>query len=255
MRKYLRPGDARDRFPDQDTFRSVSTREGRQIGAVPGSHLHVQSSFDLVISGLRSGGTQSRHNEKHAPQVHARMVIEEAPMLETARLRLRGHRGDDLASCHAMWSDPAVVRYIGGRGASLEETWTKLLRYVGHWRLRGFGYWVLEDKQTGQFIGEAGFADFKRQITPALDGIPELGWALVPAAHGRGLATEAALRILDWGSENLTSTRITCLIHPANSASLRIACKLGFRQGGTVQYKTEQTLWFERKTAQSAIGV
>ena len=91
-----------------------------------------------------------------------------APILETERLKLRGHRLDDFVHCAAMWADPIVTKHIGGRPFTEEESWTRLLRYVGHWALLGFGYWVVEEKITGSFIGEAGFADYKRDIDPPL---------------------------------------------------------------------------------------
>ncbi len=52
-----------------------------------------------------------------------------------------------------MWGDSVVARYVGGKPLSEEETWTKLLRYVGHWAVLGFGYWVVEEKATGKFVG------------------------------------------------------------------------------------------------------
>jgi RimJ/RimL family protein N-acetyltransferase len=75
----------------------------------------------------------------------------QVPVLETERLKLRGHRLDDFAPCAAMWADPLVTRHIGGIPLSAEESWTRLLRYVGHWALLGFGYWVVEEKATGNF--------------------------------------------------------------------------------------------------------
>jgi RimJ/RimL family protein N-acetyltransferase len=112
------------------------------------------------------------------------------PVLETERLKLRGHRLDDFPACAAMWTDPAVTRHIGGKPPSNEESWTKFLRYFGHWTLLGFGYWVVEGKATVHFAGEFGFADYKRNIEPPLNG-PEIGWVLASQFHGRGYATEA----------------------------------------------------------------
>ena len=74
-----------------------------------------------------------------------------------------------------------------------------MLSYLGHWSLMSFGYWALEEKETGRFIGELGFADFKRDIEPSLKGIPELGWALASPAHGKGYATEALRVVGAWG--------------------------------------------------------
>ena len=97
------------------------------------------------------------------------------PVIETQRLRLRGHRLDDFEACAVLWGDPIVTRFIGGKPSTREESWARLLRNVGHWSLLGFGYWVVEDRATGQFAGEIGFSDFRRDITPSLEGIPESG--------------------------------------------------------------------------------
>jgi len=74
-----------------------------------------------------------------------------------------------------------------------------LLRYAGHWALLGYGYWVAEEKSTGAFVGELGFADYKRDLQPALPEVPEAGWVLMPWAHGKGYATEAVRAIALWG--------------------------------------------------------
>jgi RimJ/RimL family protein N-acetyltransferase len=169
-----------------------------------------------------------------------------APVLETARLRLRGHRPEDLADSAVMWADPTVTRHIGGRPFSAEEVWARLLRYAGHWAWLGFGYWVVEDRATGAFVGEVGFADFKRDLVPSLDGTPELGWVLATRAHGKGYATEAARAAIAWGETRFASSRTVCLIDPDNVASIRVAEKLGFREYGRTTYKDEPTILFER---------
>src|ERR1700736_1329189 len=111
-----------------------------------------------------------------------------APTIETARLLLRAHRPADFAARVAMWTDPVVTRFIGGKPSTEQQTWARLLNYAGHWALLGFGYWAIEEKASGAFIGELGFADFKREIDPAMRDVPELGWTLASAAHGRGYA-------------------------------------------------------------------
>src|SRR5690242_21259683 len=73
-----------------------------------------------------------------------------APTLETARLRLRAHRPDDFAACRAIWSDPEIVRHIGGKPSTGEEAWRRLLTYAGLWRLLGFGYWAIEERASGR---------------------------------------------------------------------------------------------------------
>ena len=168
------------------------------------------------------------------------------PVIETARLRLRGHRMEDFGDCAAMWDDPAVTRHIGGRPFSREEVWSKILRYAGLWALLGFGYWAIEEKTSGRFAGEVGFADFKREIEPSFAGAPEIGWALAPWAHGRGFATEAVGAAVAWRDGHFGSMQTVCLIDPDNAASIRVAEKCGYREFERTKYKNQPTILFRR---------
>jgi RimJ/RimL family protein N-acetyltransferase len=167
------------------------------------------------------------------------------PVVETERLRLRGHRVDDLDACLAVWSDPQVVRYIMGKPLGVEDVWARLLRYVGHWALLGYGFWAVEEKATGQMIGDLGMAEFKRDVVAGFDGVPELGWVLAHKAQGRGYATEAVSAALRWGEAHLGASRMVCLIDPDNLASLRVAAKCGFRELKRITYKDQPTILFE----------
>ncbi len=168
------------------------------------------------------------------------------PELRTDRLVLRGHRLADFDDCRRMWGHPDVVRHIGGEPLSRERVWTILLRYVGHWALMGYGYWVVEDKATGRFLGEVGFAEGKRDIDPPLEDVPEMGWVLVPEAQGRGLATEAVRAALAWLEEQRGARRTLCIIDPENAASIRVAEKCGFERRATIVYKDEPIVVFHR---------
>lgn len=172
-----------------------------------------------------------------------------APIIETERLRLRAPRLEDFANSAAMWGNPEVIRYIGGRPFSEEEVWSRLLRYAGHWALLGFGCWVVEERSSGVFVGEAGFADYHRDIQPSIHGLPEVGWVLAPHAQGKGYATEAVRAALGWGQTRAGFERAVCLIHPENKPSLRVAFKCGFQQWRRTTYKGEATTLFERVRA------
>jgi RimJ/RimL family protein N-acetyltransferase len=168
------------------------------------------------------------------------------PIIETPRLRLRGHRLEDLDDCIAMWSDPAVVRFIGGTPSTPQQTWMRLLAYSGHWSLLGYGYWAIEERETGAFVGEVGFADFKRDIAQAMRGVPEIGWALASPFHGRGYGTQAVGAALSWGDENLPGSRTVCLIDPENAPSIRVAEKCGYRELDHAAYNGRPALFFSR---------
>jgi RimJ/RimL family protein N-acetyltransferase len=164
------------------------------------------------------------------------------PLLETARLRLRAHTAGDFRASCALWSDPEVVRYTLGKPATPEEVWSRLLRYLGSWAFLGYGYWVVEERATGAFVGEVGLCNLQRDLTPPLGDLPEIGWTLVPRHQGKGYATEAAEAVLEWSSAPPVGARtIACIIHAENSASLRVAEKLGFALSYTTVYRDAPT--------------
>jgi RimJ/RimL family protein N-acetyltransferase len=173
-------------------------------------------------------------------------TLQTAPALDTERLTLRGHTLADFDECAAMWADPLVTRYIGGRPSTGEEVWARVLRYAGLWALLGYGYWVVRERESGRFVGEVGFADFRREVTPSLEGAPEAGWVLAPWSHGRGFATEAVRALVSWGDAHLAASRTVCLIAPENTASIRVAEKCGFREHARATYKGEDTILCER---------
>ena len=142
------------------------------------------------------------------------------------------HRAEDFGACAAMWSDAAVTRYIGGRPSSRSESWMRILTYAGSWSLLGYGFWAVRDRRNGAFIGEAGFSDFHRDIAPGHDGIPEIGWVLMPSSHGQGFATEAVQAALAWADAALACQTTVCLIDAANAASLRLAAGAGYAARG-----------------------
>jgi RimJ/RimL family protein N-acetyltransferase len=152
----------------------------------------------------------------------------QVPVIETARLRLLGHGIEDYPHCVAMWSDPEVVRYTIGEPSPPQRTWLRILGYRGHWTLLGFGYWAVHEKASGRYIGELGFADFKRTLKVPLEGVPELGWVLAPWAQGKGYATEALTAAVAWGDRHFQAPRTFCIIHRDNARSLRVAEKLKY---------------------------
>lgn len=168
------------------------------------------------------------------------------PVLETPRLVLRAHRLDDFPACAAMWADPVVTRHIGGQPSTEQQAWARMTGYLGHWSLMNFGYWAIEERASGRYIGEIGFADFKRDIDASLRDIPELGWALVPPAHGKGYATEALRAVLQWGDARFGPREFLCLIDLGNAASIRVAEKCGFARLRETSYRGGTTVVFFR---------
>lgn len=173
-----------------------------------------------------------------------------APTLHTPRLTLRAHRVDDLDALAAMWADPAVFARIGGKARDREEVWLRLLRSIGQWTAFGYGGWVVE--VDGRAIGDVGLLEARRAIAPALD-VPEMGWALAPAAHGRGYATEAVAAALGWADAQ-GMARTCCIIDPDNAASIAVAARMAYRAVDTRAYRGAPITLYERMAGTGAVA-
>ncbi|HEX7784348.1 MAG TPA: GNAT family N-acetyltransferase [Sphingobium sp.] len=170
------------------------------------------------------------------------------PVIETQRLRLRPHRAADFPDMQALWGDARTVRFIGGHVQDAQTVWFRLLRYAGMWALLGYGFWAIEDRATGAYLGDGGLMDGRRGIA-LLDGAPEIGWALMPEAGGRGLATELAVAVTGWADIALKARATRCIIEPDNAASLRVAGKAGYTEIGRAALGEKAVIVLERRAA------
>ena len=144
--------------------------------------------------------------------------------LDTPRLRLRQLAEADLDDYAALCADAEVMRYVGDRGAlSREDAWRQLALLVGHWVLRGYGMWAVEELDSGAFVGRVGLH------YPEGWPEPEVGWALARRYWGRGYAFEAATAALHIAFASLGWSRAVSLIAPRNLRSIRLAERLGER--------------------------
>ncbi len=142
----------------------------------------------------------------------------------TERLVLRAFRQTDLDAYATMCGDPEVMRYIGdGHTLSRDEAWRNMALIIGHWHLRGFGLWAVEERRSGAFVGRVGC--WQPEGWPGL----EVGWALDRAFWGKGYATEAALHAIDFAFNHLGQDRVISLIQPGNSNSVAVALRLGMK--------------------------
>jgi RimJ/RimL family protein N-acetyltransferase len=164
----------------------------------------------------------------------------------TERLSLRPPVLEDFTIIGLLWSDPAVIRHIGGSPSSKQELWEKLLRSAGNWALLGYGPFLVRERSSGRFMGEVGYFDRHRDIEPSYDNVPEIGWALMPWAHGQGFAGEAVRAVQAWFEAAFGAQRTVCLIDPDNAPSLRLADRCGFREIARTRYKGRPAIILER---------
>jgi RimJ/RimL family protein N-acetyltransferase len=170
--------------------------------------------------------------------------------LETERLLMRMWREDDFEAYAEICADPEVMRYLGGKPLSRLDAWRNMAMMVGHWHLRGYGHWVVEEKASGKFIGRIGFLNG--------EGWPgfELGWTLARHAQRKGYATEGARRALEYAFTKMDRDHVISLINPPNAASIRVAERLGEKlEGRTELFETEVLIYgIDRETWRAGQG-
>ena len=167
-------------------------------------------------------------------------------IIETERLILRPHQMSDFENLAAMWANPQVTTFIGGTPSTREESWSRLMRYFGHWSALGFGFFSVFEKETMKFLGEVGLADFHRSMEPSLDGTAEAGWVFMPNAWGKGFASEAVTAVLLWYGNQPFPLPETCIVDAENVPSIKLAIKCGFNEAGRTTYKGSAVMMFRR---------
>jgi len=140
--------------------------------------------------------------------------------LETERLALRPWTEDDFDSLAIFYSDRLNAKYVGGLKNS-DEAWRALATHIGHWQLKGFGYWAVDERISGEFVGCVGL--WQSAGWPEL----ELGYWLMPEHQGKGFALEAAQRCKDYARKELQSESLVSYIDSSNAPSIKLAEKMG----------------------------
>jgi RimJ/RimL family protein N-acetyltransferase len=173
-------------------------------------------------------------------------ALTSAPTLETERLLLRGFREDDLPEHSAILSDPIVMKHSGAQELGREDSFRRLLGGVGLWQLQGTGLLAAERKSDGRLVGHVGLFDYHREITPSIEGEPELGYIFATEVHGQGIAREACDALLAWADRTLDAETTVAIISIENEPSIRLAQRLGYERQPDGVYRDEPTSMWRR---------
>lgn len=165
--------------------------------------------------------------------------------LETERLRMEPFAPEHAEGLHVMNSDPEVMRYIGPV-QTLEETKAGITRVGERWDRLGYGWWAVIEKASGAIIGAACVQD-----TGHVPGAPlEIGWRLVPAAQGKGYATEAGLAAMDFAFDQLKADLVLAVADQDNPASHKVMQRLGMTYRGIeTHYDLPLTTYIKHRDA------
>jgi RimJ/RimL family protein N-acetyltransferase len=154
------------------------------------------------------------------------------PVLATERLVLRAFTPHDFEPFATIVSDPEVVRYVDdGAPISREECWRGMALFLGHWHLRGYGWWAVEERRSGEFLGRIGL--YNPEGWPGI----EIGWLLRRDAWGAGLATGGATAALNYAFDLVGVSHVISLIDPRNTSSIRVAEKIGEHYERDLEHK------------------
>ena len=152
----------------------------------------------------------------------------------------------DLEARHELLIDADPFRFVAAPSRFREETWNRLLRYIGHRVLLQHGSFTIIGKQDGRFLGEVGLFESQRDPGPDVDGHTEVGWILDRPAQDQGLAAEAALAALGWMDRTRAPAQTVCIIGSGNKPSPRSADKLGYQSFGSCMYKDIEHVMLKR---------
>jgi RimJ/RimL family protein N-acetyltransferase len=154
--------------------------------------------------------------------------------LETERLLLRLPGVQDLDGYAAVFGDAEVVAFLGMASQTREENLAGIQRMRGHWDRHGIGLFSVVRKQDERLLGRTGFLlwDPGRWVSAMREDLEgeletEIGWTLGSEHWGHGYATEAAIACRDWAIGELGLSRLVSVIAPGNTASIRVAEKIG----------------------------
>lgn len=144
--------------------------------------------------------------------------------LSTPRLILRPWSDLDIDPLFRIMTEKDILQYFPQNGPITRERVESLVaNRINHWDKRGYGWWALEDKDGGEFIGWCGLLFLPET------GEVEVGYLLKSSCWGRGLATEATQASLDYGFDEHGMDRIIGIVHPENKASQRVLEKTGMK--------------------------
>lgn len=143
-------------------------------------------------------------------------------IIETERLILREiDPGRDFEAWAKSMADEDTVRYLGTKPMNRAEAWRSMAAVIGHWSIRGYGFFSLESKDSGEWVGRVG--PWYPEGWPGT----EVGWTISPDHLRKGYASEAARASIDYAFSTLGWSRVIHVILEGNTPSMALAEKLG----------------------------
>lgn len=168
------------------------------------------------------------------------------PTLETERFILRAPGPQDLDAYAAFCASPRSA-FVGGP-YNRDQAFQRLCSLIGHWAIRGYGRWMVTERETGTALGVVG------PMYPESWPEPEIAWSVFDNAEGRGVAIEAATAARDWLYKTMGWATVISCVDPDNTRSLSVAQRMGCVQDGCFQHEVFGILHIWRHPAADEVA-
>lgn len=207
-----------ENIASQRVAQRLGNVKGRRATITLGGIGHEVDIWELTRAEWQKAG-------RAAPKTHGATELHPMPHIETERLILRAWKHEDIAPSIALMADAEVTRYTAGAPQAPLDAWRGLNTIVGHWFLRGYGFWAVERKEDHAFIGRIGV--WNPEGWPGM----EVGWTLGRQFWGQGYASEAARASMDYAFMTQPIEKLLSVIHVDNAPSKAVAKRIGETPG------------------------
>lgn len=149
------------------------------------------------------------------------------------RLILRPFDANDIPVFAKMSADERVMKYVASGTQDFAEVSETISYFLSHLKRYGYGVMAIHDKASKDLVGYCGFNHHN------IDGkeYVELGYRIIPEFWGKGYATEAAGKMLDYAFNDLKLPELISIIHPEHMASIKVATKIGMKTLKRTKYQ------------------
>lgn len=163
--------------------------------------------------------------DRFAPHLNGNVAMSQ---IKTERLTLRHWKETDFNQFAEYYSNDRNAKYVGGK-KDIDEAWRHFALQIGHWKLKGYGYWAVDEKESGNFVGCVGL--WQSAGWPEL----ELGYWLLKEYQGKGYAREASIKCIEFAKNHLKAKSLVSYIDPRNGPSIKLAESLGAKYEQTIE--------------------